>query len=123
MPLPLRKIEDLHACKLCKSEDITLSAYQGKVTKHVLILSTMHKDITIANNAKKKPETVSSYNEAKYGVDIVDQLAKNTHAKLAHKDGQYIVFKTYWIWLLSMPWFFTKRLPIRRFFAGPLFAN
>ena len=42
----------------------------------MLILSTMHKDITIANNAKKIPETVSSYNETKFGVDIVDQMAK-----------------------------------------------
>ena len=36
----------------------------------------MHKDITIANNAKKTPETVFSYNKTKYGVDIVYQLAK-----------------------------------------------
>ena len=76
VPLPLRKMKDLHSCKLYKSGDITLTAYQGKVNKHVLILSTMHKDITIANNAKKTPETVFSYNETKYGVDIVDQMAK-----------------------------------------------
>ena len=76
--LPLRKrIEDLHSCKLCESGDITLTAYQGKVNKHMLILSTMHKDITISNKAKKTPETVSSYNETKYGFDIVDQMAKN----------------------------------------------
>ena len=43
----------------------SLTAYQGEVNKHVLILRTMHKDTTIANNAKKTPETVSSYNEAK----------------------------------------------------------
>ena len=36
----------------------------------------MHKDITIANNAKNAPETVSSYNEKKYVVDIVDQMTK-----------------------------------------------
>ena len=77
VPLPLRKMkEDLHSYKLYKSGDITLTAYQGKVNKHVLILSTKHKDITIANNAKKTSETVSSYNETKYGVDIVDQMAK-----------------------------------------------
>ena len=77
MPLPLRKMkEDLYSSKLFKFGDITLTAYQRKVNKHVLILSTMHKDITIANNAKKTPETVSSYNETKYGVDIVDKMAK-----------------------------------------------
>jgi len=77
VPLPLKKMkEELHSCKLYKSGDITLTAYQGKVNKHVLILSTMHSDITIADNAKKTPETVSSYNETKYGVDILDQMAK-----------------------------------------------
>ena len=56
VPLPLRKMkEDLHSCKLYKSGDITLTAYQEKVNKQVLILSTMHEDITIANNAKKTP--------------------------------------------------------------------
>ena len=48
---------------------------------------------------------------------------KNTLAELAHEDGQYIVFKTHWTWLLSMPGFFTKRLAMRRFLAGPLFQN
>ena len=53
----------------------------GKVNKHVLILSTMHKDITIVNNAKKTTETVLSYNETKYRVDIVDQMAKKYTCK------------------------------------------
>ena len=49
----------------------------------------MHKDITIANNAKKTPETVFSYNKTKYGVDIVYQLAKkillqNWHTKMSN---------------------------------------
>ena len=30
VPLPLRKMKDLHSCKLYKSGDITLTAYQGK---------------------------------------------------------------------------------------------
>jgi len=37
----------------------------------------MHKDITAADNKNKKtPESVSSYNKTKYGVDILDQMAK-----------------------------------------------
>jgi len=34
----------------------------------------MHKDITVADNKKKTPETVSSYNQTNtdYGVDIPD---------------------------------------------------
>ena len=42
----------------------------------MLILGTMHKDITIADNAKKTPKTISSYNETKYGVHIIEQMAK-----------------------------------------------
>ena len=77
VPLSLRKTKkDLHSCKLYKSGDIALTACQEKLNKHVLILSAMHKDYTIANNAKKTPETVSFYNETKCGVDIVDQMAK-----------------------------------------------
>ena len=54
MPLPLRKMkEDLHSCKLYESGDITLTVYQGKVNKHVLIPSSMHKDITIAKMQRK----------------------------------------------------------------------
>ena len=75
--IPIEKNDkDLHSCKPSKSGEITLTAYLGKVNKHVLMFSTMHNDITIANNAKKTPETVSSYNETKYGVDIVDQMSK-----------------------------------------------
>ena len=38
----------------------------------------MHNNITTADNAKKTPETVSSYNKTKYGVDVLvlDQMAK-----------------------------------------------
>ena len=36
----------------------------------------MRKDITVADNAIKTPKLVSSYNETKYRVDILDQMAK-----------------------------------------------
>ena len=76
-PLLLKKMkEKLHSCKLYKCGDTTLTAYQGKMNRHVLILSTMDMDITIADIAKKTPETVFFYNETKYGVDVLDQMAK-----------------------------------------------
>ena len=75
--LPSRKIkEELHSCKFYKCGDSTQTACQGKVNKYVLILNTMHKDITIPNNAKKTPKTVSFYNETKYGVDVLDYMPK-----------------------------------------------
>ena len=45
------------------------------------ILSTLHQNITIADNAKKTPESVKAYNDTKYGVDIVDQMARNYTVK------------------------------------------
>ena len=51
------------------------SLYQGKRKKNVLLLSTLHADATIADNQKKTPETVKCYN-IKYGVDVVDQMAR-----------------------------------------------
>jgi len=98
VPLPLKKMkEQRHSCKLYKSGDITLNAYQGKVNKHVLILRTMHKDFTVADNKNKTPEIVSSYNETKYGIDILDERRRNTLIEPAHKGGQNIVSKTHWL--------------------------
>ena len=77
VPLPLRKMkEKLYSCKLYKCGDTTLTAYQEKVNKHVLILSTMQKNIIITDNANKKPETVISCNETKYRDNVLNQMAK-----------------------------------------------
>ena len=53
-----------------------LTLYQGKPTKNVLLLSTLHLNAAISENKKKTPETVKCYNETKYGVDVVDQMAR-----------------------------------------------
>ena len=53
-----------------------MTVYQGKTKKNVAILSTLHQYITIADNAKKTTESVKAYNDTKYGVAIVDQMAR-----------------------------------------------
>ena len=68
--------EPLYSTTLYKSGDATMTVYQGKTKKNVAILSTLHQNITIADNAKKTPESVKAYNDTKYGVDIVDQTAR-----------------------------------------------
>ena len=68
--------EPLYSTTLYKSGDVTMTVYQGKTKKNVAILSTLHQNITIADNAKKTPESVKAYNDTKYGVDIVDQMAR-----------------------------------------------
>ena len=68
--------DEQYATRLYKSEDILLTVYQGIPKKNVLLLRTLHTDVAIADNKKKTPETVKCYNETKYGVDMVDQMAR-----------------------------------------------
>lgn len=64
-----------------KSNDCTLTIYKSKPRKKVVILSTKHKTVKIKNNRKKTPETISYYNKTKFGVDIVDQMARKYSVK------------------------------------------
>ena len=68
--------DEQYATRLYKSEDILLTVYQGKPKKNVLLLSTLHTDVAIADNKKKTPETGKCYNKTKYGVGVVDQMAR-----------------------------------------------
>ena len=73
--------EPLYSTTLYKSGDVTMTIYQGKIKKNVAILSTLHQNITIADDAKKTPESVKAFNDIKYGVDIVDQMARKYTAR------------------------------------------
>ena len=75
IPCEIKNMSDeYYTTKLYKSEDILLTVYQEK-PKNVLLLSTLHTDAAIADNQKKTPKTIKCYNETKYGVDVVDQMA------------------------------------------------
>ena len=88
---------------------IALTAYQGKMNKHVLILSTMQTNVSVADNAKKTREIVFPAIKQSMESIYLTKRRRNILAEPAHKGDQYIVFKTHWIWLLSMPGFSTKR--------------
>ncbi|KAJ8874725.1 hypothetical protein PR048_025591 [Dryococelus australis] len=65
----------LHTTILLISNDTVLTSYQGKVTKNVLVLSTLHTEVNIDQQIEKMiPEIIKFYNGTKYGVDIVDQM-------------------------------------------------
>ena len=68
-----------------KSGDATMTVYQAKTKKNVAIFSTFHQNITIAGNAKKTPENVKACNDAKYGVDIVNQLASKYMVRTSNR--------------------------------------
>ena len=64
--------------------------------KNIFGLSTLHRTVAIGNEPKKVPETVHYYNSRKYGVDIVDQMARK-------------IFNQCWITSIACPRFFTTR--------------
>ena len=67
------------------SSTVSLTAYQCKKTKQVLLLSSMHPDATVPTktNRKRKPEAVSFYNRNKVAVDVLDQIARLYSTKAA----------------------------------------
>ena len=68
---------------LRNGDGATLTVYQGKVNKNVLLLSTLHSTIDIKTNRKKLPETVQFYNKTKCGVDILHQMARRCSPRAA----------------------------------------
>ena len=81
VPPIARNKKKLHETVVFKSDNIkeaTLTSYQCKKSKNVLILSSLHQDVPIptSNNPKMKPETVLDYNKTKGAVDTYDQLLR-----------------------------------------------
>lgn len=84
--LPLiakQKKDDMErfSSKLFTTGNCTLTIYKSKPNKKVLLLSSKHKFVTVENNDKRLPETVSYYNKTKFGVDMTDQMARKFTTK------------------------------------------
>lgn len=56
------------------------------------MLSSKHKNVKIKNDAKRVPETVAYYNKTKFGVDIVDQMARKYSVKAGSRRWPLQVF-------------------------------
>ena len=54
---------------------------QKKKNRAVLLLSTMHNNVSVTNDEEKKPEINIFYNETKGGVDCLDMLVHNYMSK------------------------------------------
>ena len=77
IPQEIKKTkEDLYATKVFKHDGCTLTVYQAKTTKNVLLLTTMHFTVDIGDDPKSKPKTVNFYYSTKFGADVVDQMAR-----------------------------------------------
>ena len=64
---------------------MTLTVYQRKPNKNVLILSTVHKGISVSDGKKKVPDTIQYYNDTKYSVDVLDQMARLYTTKVSSR--------------------------------------
>jgi len=51
----------LYDSQIYKRDYLTLTAYQGKVNKNVLLFSSQHTNVNKANSEKIKPDTVAFY--------------------------------------------------------------
>ena len=60
--------EDLCASKVFKHDGATLTVYQVKTTKNVLLRSTMYSTDVTDDSQKSNPESVEFYNFTKCGV-------------------------------------------------------
>ncbi|GFT61788.1 DDE_Tnp_1_7 domain-containing protein [Trichonephila clavipes] len=76
----------LYDTLLLEHDDITLTVYQAKTSKDVLLLSSLHPTIDIDHITQKMlPETISVYNSTKFGVDIADKMARKYSVKARSK--------------------------------------
>ena len=56
---------------------VALTTYKYKKSKSVYVLSSMHsQNIVCDKTPKRKPETITYYNNTKFGVDILDAMAR-----------------------------------------------
>jgi len=82
----------LHETTLLRNGDgATLTVYQRKVNKNVLLLSTLHSAIDIGTNRKISPR-LQFYNKTKCGVDILDQMACRYSTRAAARRWPVHVF-------------------------------
>ncbi|XP_068233497.1 piggyBac transposable element-derived protein 4-like [Palaemon carinicauda] len=93
IPISIRNTRDKqYSSQILKHNQCTLTVYQCKKNKNVLLLSTVHKKVGIGNDAKRTPDTISYYNNSKFGVDIVDKMARLYTTKAASRRWPVQVF-------------------------------
>jgi hypothetical protein len=84
LPTPVKQKKDnmeRFSSKIFKSDNCTLTIYKSKAKKKVLLLSSKHKAVKVEKVGKCLPETVLFYNKTKYGVDMIDQMARKYSVK------------------------------------------
>ncbi|RWR98594.1 piggyBac transposable element-derived protein 4-like protein, partial [Dinothrombium tinctorium] len=67
-----------YSTMFCFHENMTMVSYAPKKNRSVVLLSTMHHDKKVSDDAKNKlkPQIILDYNKTKGGVDTHDQMCK-----------------------------------------------
>jgi len=68
------KSRELYSTMFGFHEKVTLCSYVPKKNEAVILISTMHSDMAVNDDAKKKPHIITYYNKYKAGVDTMDQM-------------------------------------------------
>lgn len=80
LPASVKNKERLYNSKFYENDNgLVLSVYQGSKKKNVILLSSHHEKVFIDPEElilKKKPNTIIDYNNTKFGVDSLDQMAR-----------------------------------------------
>lgn len=83
----------LYTTYVYKTENnCTVTAYKAKPNKAVMILSSLHRSVTITEGEKHKPETIVYYNRTKCGVDSLDQMCRLYTTKAGTRRWPVAVF-------------------------------
>jgi hypothetical protein len=77
---------------LRNGDGATLTVYQGKINKNVLLLSTLHSTADIKTNYKKLPDTVQLYSKTKCRANIFYQMARRYSTRAAARRWPVHVF-------------------------------
>ena len=77
IPIEIKSMKAaIYSSTIFKSNNMTLTVYQGKRSKNAILLSTVHKSVSFSDGRNKLPDSIQYYNSTKYGVDILDQKAR-----------------------------------------------
>ncbi|XP_046384823.1 piggyBac transposable element-derived protein 4-like [Ischnura elegans] len=86
------KNREINSSNSAFSHNTLLTSYVPSKGKSVVLLSTQHKAFEICSSEKKKPEVILYYNSTKFGVDTVDQMARQYSVKRGTRRWPLTIF-------------------------------
>ncbi|XP_027013443.2 piggyBac transposable element-derived protein 3-like [Tachysurus fulvidraco] len=84
--------QEVFSTSVLRSGRVSLTVYSPKKNKTVRVLSSKHQEVTIGDDRKRKPSTITDYNHMKCGVDVLDQMARMYSVRAATRRWPVAVF-------------------------------